>query len=1023
MFTHVVRAFVVVGVLLCLPAVVSAQATIAGVARDASGGVMPGVTVDAASDALIEKRRSATTDSAGQFRIIDLPPGSYTVTFTIQGFGTVRRQGVELTGNRTATVDAELKVGEVAEAITITGDAPTVDVHSTVRQDVLSNQVITELPAARNIQNVTILIPGMSLTGTLDVGGLRSGSEVNNFSAHGGRIDDGRLQLDGVTVGGPTGGAGANSGGGGTSYFQPDMGNAAELAVTTSGALGEAESGGPVINVIPRSGGNRSQGSFYTAYANSHFQGKNLDDALKAQQAAGRLATEELISLHDVSGSFGGPIKRDSLWFFASARTKNTEKRVPIFYNLNEGLAPSTAFSPNLDPSFRYAPDTTRRAYNDSRTHSANVRLTWQATERHKFTVYFDEQNLKDNHSGGGSATISPEAGATGDAYPQHLFQVSWQAPWTSRLLLDGTFSSSAYDYGGRERDGNLTRDLVRITDIGTQGGVTGVTYRSMNWNENHAFVPRWKAAAAYVTGSHNFKVGVQGFMQEQDNRNFTSSGDMTYTFNNGVPSSFTMWGANPIRYRSRAFSNSIYAQDQWTIKRLTLQGAARYDYAKSIYPHQTFGGSIWHPAVYDFPTDTTGGVTGFHDINPRVGVTYDVFGNGRTALKFNAGRYTDSASSDGRWVLGNPLSRLTTTQTRSWTDSNNNRYPDCDPNIRTAYSTAGGDSCGAISSTFGTPTQTFTTTYDPDMFKGWYTRPMDWQLGASVQHEIAPRVSIEVGWHRRWADKWTLVESLERSSADFQQYSVTAPVDPRLGDVSGRLVGDLWDVIPSKVSLTSNFTRLENNVAGVDRRNWWNGGDVNVNARVRGGLTVRGGVTVWTAGDDWCTYIENGFYGTAIPEGPGMRNCYTVSPVQAEYKALGTYTVPSIDVQVAATLTSRPGPPKSANVAYRADVIDDTLGRFPSSASSAASTTTVNLFETNEAFYPQISVVDMRLAKIFRFGRMRANVGADVYNLFNANTGQTYNNTYSVATPERWATPTLIPPARFVKIGVQLDF
>ena len=144
-------------------------------------------------------------------------------------------------------------------------------------------------------------------------------------------------------------------------------------------------------------------------------------------------------------------------------------------------------------------------------------------------------------------------------------------------------------------------------------------------------------------------------------------------------------------------------------------------------------------------------------------------------------------------------------------------------------------------------------------------------------------------------------------------------------------MIADLWDVIPSKVSLTSNFTRLENNVAGVDRRNWWNGGDVNVHARLRGGVTVRGGVTAWTAGDDWCTYIENGFYGTGIPEGPGMRNCYTVSPVQAEYKALGNYVIPRIEVQVAATLTSRPGPPKSANLAVRADVIDDTLGRFPS--------------------------------------------------------------------------------------------
>jgi hypothetical protein len=1016
-----VRSFVIGAVLILMPAAASAQAALAGVVTDPSGAVIPGVTVEAASAALIEKVRSAVSDSAGQYRIIDLPPGTYTVTFSLSGFGTVRREGIELTGNRTATVDADLKVGGVAEAITITGDAPLVDVHSTVRQDVLSGELIAQLPTARNVQNVTILIPGMSVGGTLDVGGLKAGAEVVNFSAHGGRPDDGRLQLDGVTVGGPTGGAGVNAGGGGTSYFQPDVANSAELVVTTSGALGEAESGGPVINVIPRSGGNRNQGSFYASYASDKLQGSNVDDALRTQQASGRLATEALKSQHEVNGAFGGPLRRDRLWFFASARTKETEKDVPMFYNLNAGLPPTSA-TPATDPSYRYEPDRARRAFSDSRTHAGNIRLTWQATARQKFNIYFDEQNLKDNHRGGGTATTSPEAAATADAYPQHLVQVGWQAPWTAKLLFDATFSASTYDYGGRERDGNLTRDLVRITDIGSQGGVTGVTYRSMNWNENHAFIPRWKGAAAYVTGSHNVKVGVQGFVQDQDNRNFTNSNDVTYTFLNGVPSSFTMWGANPIRYRSRVVSNALYVQDQWTIRRVTLQGAARYEYAKSLYPDQTFGGSRWHQAVYDFPTDTTGGVTGFQDVNPRVGVIYDLFGDGKTSLKFNAGRYTDSAASDGRWVLGNPLSRLTTTQTRTWTDSNQNRIPDCDVTNASPHTNLG-DSCGPISASFGTATQRFTTTYDPDMFKGWYTRPMDWQLGASVQRQILDGLSMEIGWHRRWADKWTLIESVERSSADFEPYSYTGPVDPRLGPASGRVVGDLWDVIPSKASLNTNFTRLENNVPGVDRRNWWNGGDVNVNARIRGGLTLRGGATVWTSGDDWCSYIEHGYYGTGIPEGPGRRNCNTVSPVRAEYKALGSYTVPRVDVQVAATLTSRPGPPKAANVSVRADVIEQTLGRRPSSATSAASTTVINLFETNEAFYPQISVVDLRLAKVLRLGRLRANLGVDVYNLLNANTGQTYNNTYSLTNPSTWGTPTLILPARFAKVGMQLDF
>ncbi|HEY6509042.1 MAG TPA: carboxypeptidase-like regulatory domain-containing protein, partial [Vicinamibacterales bacterium] len=260
------------------PTVVWAQASVTGTVRDTSGGVLPGVTVEAASGALIEKTRAAVSSASGQFRITDLPSGTYRVTFTLPGFATIQRDGIELAGSFTATINVEMRVGGLEETITITGEAPIVNVQSTVRQDVLQGDFIAELPAARNVQNIAILIPGMAVAGTLDVGGLRGGAEVNNFSAHGGRADDGRLLVDGMNVGGPTGGATANSGGGGTSYFQADMGNAQELAVTTSGGLGEAESGGPVINVVPRSGGNRPSGSFFVNYANDSFQGTNISD-------------------------------------------------------------------------------------------------------------------------------------------------------------------------------------------------------------------------------------------------------------------------------------------------------------------------------------------------------------------------------------------------------------------------------------------------------------------------------------------------------------------------------------------------------------------------------------------------------------------------------------------------------------------------------------------------------------------------------------------------------------------------
>jgi hypothetical protein len=1007
---RVVTILLVVAGAMLAPTAAYAQASITGVVRDTSGAVIPSVTVEAASSALIEKVRSGVTDGSGQYRIIDLRAGTYSVTFSLAGFSTVIRQGIELSGSFSATVNAELRVGALEESITITGEAPIVDISSATKEDVLNRNLITSIPSARNVSNLANLIPAIVVSGNADVGGLRLGAEVTNFSANGGRGDDGHVKLDGMAVGGPVGGGAIDQGGGGTSYFRPDVGNAEEVAIVTSGSLGEAETGGPQINVIPRSGGNTPSGSFHIDFANSAMQGSNLSDELRA---LGRAATEDLIKMHDISGAFGGPIKRNRIWYFVTTRHQLTEKKVPLMlYNLNAGTN-----------SWLYAKDESRPAFNDSRLLATNVRLTWQMTARQKISFYLDEERLRDNHKGGGTATTSPEAAPTADAFPQHLVQVAWQAPWTNRLLYDLSFSSSIYDYGGREREGNATRDLIRVTETGIQSGIQSVTYRSMDWAENHALVPRWKASVSYVTGAHSMKAGFEGRLQDSVTKSFSNSRDISYTFQNGVPTALTMRGSNPFEVRTRSLSQALFVQEQWTLKRLTLSTGLRYDYANSYYPEQTFGGTRFHPAVFVFPTDTEGGVTGFHDLNTRVNAVYDLTGDGKTSLKFNAGRYLDSAAIGGRWQLGNPLSRIQTTVGRSWNDANKNFVPDCNLLNRLAQDLrpSGGDQCGPWNNTtFGT--EVFTTTYDPLMFKGWFTRPMEWGVGLSLQREVTPGMSVEVGWRRRWIDKWTLIHNDANTHADFTEYSVTAPVDPRLGDVSGRVVDDLWNISQAKFGLFDRHTILEGSelARDVNRRDWWHGVDFSVNARLSNGLALRGGGVVSSNGGDWCEYILNGHYGTGIPEGPGLRNCHNSTPVQYQLRAIGTYTIPRIDVQVAGTLTNRPGPEKSATVQYPAAVIAQSLGR-PVSGNPA--TVAVNLFETGEAFYPQINFFDLRVGKILRAGRVRANVSVDIYNALNSSTGQTYNNTYTLTNPSLWGTPNLILPARFAKLALQIDF
>ena len=265
--------------LVWLPASAYAQASITGVVKDSSGGVLPGVTVEASSPALIEKVRTAVTDNAGLYRIVDLRPGTYTVTFTLPGFTSVKREGVELTGSFAASINAEMRVGALAETITVTGETPVVDIQNTVRETTISANVIQALPATRAYGSLLNVTPGV----TVDNNGLATTPTMTFFSAHGGKSNEGRMTINGMTVA-------AAFNGGGVSSLTYDTTNAEEVTTIVVGGLGESEIGGPAMNIVPRSGGNTFSGQAFYNTAGKWSTGDNLDDALRAagiQQNAG----------------------------------------------------------------------------------------------------------------------------------------------------------------------------------------------------------------------------------------------------------------------------------------------------------------------------------------------------------------------------------------------------------------------------------------------------------------------------------------------------------------------------------------------------------------------------------------------------------------------------------------------------------------------------------------------------------------------------------------------------------------
>ena len=309
-----------------LPSIASAQGTLTGTVRDESSAVLPGVTVEASSPALIEKVRTAVTDGAGQYRITGLNPGTYSLTFRLTGFNLVKRDGIELSGTATLTIPADMRVGSLEETITVTGESPVVDVQTTQRETVLSSDVVAAIPGNRSVGTLLNAVPGL----TVNDGALAASPTMTFFAARGGPINEGRMAINGMTIAAPFNG-------GGVSTYILDSVNVDEIAVAVAGGLGETDIGGPVMNLVPRSGGNQFRGSAFFNNAGDWSRGNNLTPELTAPSPGPNLAeTPGIINSYDTSVSYGGPIKRDRLWFFGSYRSLETVAAVPgVVYNAN----------------------------------------------------------------------------------------------------------------------------------------------------------------------------------------------------------------------------------------------------------------------------------------------------------------------------------------------------------------------------------------------------------------------------------------------------------------------------------------------------------------------------------------------------------------------------------------------------------------------------------------------------------------------------------------------------------------
>ena len=951
-------------------------ASITGIVRDASGAVLPGVTVEASSPALIERTRTAVTDGTGRYQVVGLLPGAYSVTFSLTGFSTVKRDGLQLSGSLTATVDADLRLGSLEETINVTGESPIVDVQSVKQQRVVDLETINAIPGSRMYHNLVVLVPGIQVGGQ-NVGGI-NGPAPLLIGGNGGPAAEGRINVDGLGVNGSSGGG---------SLYVTDTANVSEVTIDITGGLGESEVGGPVINVVPRTGGNIFSGNFFYAGAGGWMQGGNFDDDLRA---AGLREAGKLVKMWDVNGAVGGPIKRDKLWFFATSRYQGTQRYVAGMYaNKNAG-------NPN---AWTYDPDLSNQAITDGVWDNTAGRVTWQATQRNKLGFFWDEQDMCRNCWGGGTATVSPDAqDGSQNINSMRAYQVSYNSPISSRLLLEAGFGATNFSYGN-PRDG-FNRDLVRVVE--QAGAIPNLTYRSMFWDQVKSWTPRYRTFLTYVTGSHNAKVGFDA-IHAISNRNYQRGNGLVYRFSNGVPNQLTMI-LNDFTEEAHVRNTAIFVQDRWTKGRFTLQGGARYERANSSSPEQTIGPSRFIPTAIVFPAQKL--VPGYSNITLRGGLAVDLFGDQKTSLKISAGRYLEPAQYAGIYVDTNPARRMLGATgapppqtTRNWGDANRDYVPNCD-----LLNPAANGECGAMANTSFGRVQNPSSTYDPELLEGWGVRPGNYQVGVSLQRQVLPRVSVEGGYNRRWFDPFSITDNRAVAPADYNGYQVSVPADTRLPGGGGYVIPDLFDISPTAFGRTDNYITRTGNYGKA--QNYWHGFNVQVNARLSR-LTLQGGTNTGRAVEDLCDVII---------DNPSQRNCRAVRPFLTDIRGLAVYTMPKVDVQVSGTLQSRPGPEITATWNVPTAVVAQSLGR---PLAGNAANVAVNILNPGQMYGERITQLDLRFAKLLRYGKTRMNVGLDVYNALNSNVPLGYITVYGAT----WGRPNSVLDARFAKISAQIDF
>lgn len=901
--------FLALASLAASPALAQQTGTLSGVVRDPQGAVLPGVTVTASSPALIGGARTAVTGDAGAYQLPTLPPGAYDVTYELAGFTSLKREGIIVRVAQVTRLDIDLAVGALQETVTVSGESPIVDVSSTTTQTNIDKDLYEAIPTGRNPWVMAGLVPGV-VTGRLDVGGTE-GMQQYSVEAFGSADSQKSFSIDGLKTN-----WGGGDGGATMQYYGFEMYE--EYNMQTASGTAESDVSGVYMNMVTKSGGNRFTSDHNIYYMNDSLQGDNLDDGLRARlrllpgQQTGA-AGNPIQTSYDWSSTLGGPIRQDTAWFFGALR----------WWRLDQHQIGAR----NPDGS---------QAIDDNRIRNFMGKATAQVAAATKASFMFN-RNLKDRfHRRNPPFLFVEDKAAILQDQPAQNYVVQVSQVLGRSGVLDGRFGRMWGVFPSRYQ-GSVGASDIHLRDVNRNSWQNAADEN--NENPNHRYQANatlsW-FADGLGAGSHDFKLGAQ-LSREMMRYDRNQNGDIWLEMQDGVP--FRAQLANtPIQSDHRLETWAVFAQDRWSLGRATINAGVRLDGVRAYLPEQASPAGTWvgerrfpEREVFDFTLN----------VAPRLGLSYDLAGNGRTALKAYYGRfYNQFGSQIAEASNPNAIARLQV----PWRDLNGNRLADAGELDLSGFT---GFAAGLFP----------TVTADA-------TRPYSDELNVGVDHQLLRDVAVSVSYHRRQhrdglgiidrarpSNRYTAETRTYADPQRGQQSIAVYNLDPALRTVRDRAI--------------TNVDVLESDYDGVQ---------VSFHKRMSNRWQLLGGLTLQN---------HEGFAHSGTFTNPGNNNDFNnpnfrlnrgdsavFTDLPWTFTLSGSYELP-YEVVVSGKYTARAGDPLTRTINVALNQGTDTIYVQPRGEER---TDTVTKF------------VDIRFAKRFALGTRRLEGSIDVFNLLNAN-------------------------------------